>query len=430
MNKIFNEAIYIFYKKIFLSQLVVLQLILSFSICIFSFCFFEDTNYKTKDFSKKYIEPNFLSLNDSFVGDYEENFFNQDDFMLKLRKFYFELLNSNKFKYIEIYSHPINILNFEGSNNFYYNYPVLDKNITPIDEVNSYHLVNAIWSGLNTYDYYDLKLHSGRWFEKNDMDKINNNDIIPVVAGYKYTEKYNVGDVIESSTHLFDGKLKIVGFLQENSSIHYNREIQILDNYIILPMYNDYSISTDLMENVQLKMLYLMKTSGTIITDKTPNYIQSYINKICDEIKINPAYIVQDSENFQSKLIYLDIESCRNLLYLLSWIVCLFICIILTLFQIIKIKQNLRYFSILLISNYTFSNIIQIIFIQSTIYQIQSLFFASLVTLIFCKLSNITFYWTSLLYVIPISLVIMIVSVSFSILKLKTYDLSIFLRKR
>lgn len=59
-------------------------------------------------------------------------------------------------------------------------------------------------------DYFNLKLHSGQLFEGSDFSNVS--DEIPIIMGYSFIEKYNIGQTVTVDDHNY----KIIGFLENN----------------------------------------------------------------------------------------------------------------------------------------------------------------------------------------------------------------------
>ncbi|MCQ6357525.1 MULTISPECIES: ABC transporter permease [Bacillus] len=111
--------------------------------------------------------------------------------------------------------------------------------------------------------YFHIRLSQGRYFEESEFHK-SVFDIRPVILGANYKEKVSIGDVIPSGKM----KLKVIGFLEENSPFTYPRSGEISDNRITL--LDDMAIlpiGTEEIEFYSVELLYnglIIETNGKV----------------------------------------------------------------------------------------------------------------------------------------------------------------------
>ncbi len=427
MNKIKNEILFFFSRKFLFSQLIVIQLVICFTICMFSICFQENSKAGTKKFNTKYNEKKYYQLTDHFIGE-NEDFLKSDDALQKLKLFYQRLKSSDCFTYAEIYEQSISFKDFKGSDMFYdgYQYGKIRKD----GDLSS---LNALWCGYDAADIFDFDIESGSWFDEKEINKPYVSQI-PVILGNSYKELYKTGDIIygEAMTDCEYGNntFKVIGFLKPGTTVVSRYQFVNLDHFIIMPMNNDLSIAESESERAIIEYFYLMKTSGEIVSQNSAEYVQKHINDICQELNIHPYYMVVNAENQQVSFVYADIQQCNSILAVMSVILILFACVILTIFEIISIKQNLKYFSILLISGFKYNDILKILFGQTIIFQLEALFFSVCALIISCKFVDIHIYFRCFIIVIAVSFFVTVISVFISYIKFLKYDLTEYLRKR
>lgn len=200
---------------------------------------------------------------------------------------------------------------------------------------------------------------------------------------------------------------------------------------LIFPLYNDINTSFSEEQKSILYRFYLMKTSGTILSTNSKEHVQYTINNICEELNIHPYYIVLGADNQQdARFIHTDIKRCNTLLSIISIVLIIFSGITLTAFEIIIVKQNLKYFAILLISGFKYSDIFKILFGQTIFFQVEALVFASCIFILLCKFFSVYIYLISFVIVIFMAFIITIISDIIAYKKIISFDLTEQLRRR
>lgn len=428
MNRIKKEIIYFFSRKLFFSQLIVFQLIICFSVFMFSVCFSDYSTFKTRKYNETFSDKHFYELSDHFVGD-ETDFLRKDDALQKLKLFYSKLVSDNRFTYNEIYRQPVYIKDFSGPNEFYYGYTEGGK-IRIKDDMS---LVNALWCGYDIINNFEIETDKGRWFLKDEFSNTYE-DTIPVVLGNSYKEYFEINDVISAETmtdNIFGNeKMQVTGFLKKDSVVSAGQKFINLNKYIIMPSLNILSIPDNTDERNSLISLYLRKSNGEISSEHNAEYIQMIVSEICKDLKIEPYYRVVGAENQQVQYIHTDIDACNQLLKILSVVMIIFACGMLTAFQIINVKQNIKYFSVLLVSGMNYHDVFLIILCQGLIFQAESLFFAVCGTIITCNIIDIKFRIRAALIIFTVSFIITLISAVISYIKFTGYDIAENLRKR
>lgn len=428
MNKIQNEILFFFSRKFLFSQLIIIQLIICFTVCMFSICFKEESKSGTSNYVQKYIETQYYGLSEYFIND-NDDFLENDDSIKKLKLFYNQLKKEKSFKYAEIYQQSIYFKDFKGDDKFYYGYEY--GKIRKNDDMSS---LKAFWCGYDINEIFDLSLLKGQWFNE-EIYYDTYSSPIPIVLGYSYSKLYNIGDIIcgEGMTDSVYGneQFKVIGFLSKDQTIMYQEQFVNLNHYIIFPLYNDINTSFSEEQKSILYRFYLMKTSGTILSTNSKEHVQYTINNICEELNIHPYYIVLGADNQQdARFIHTDIKRCNTLLSIISIVLIIFSGITLTAFEIIIVKQNLKYFAILLISGFKYSDIFKILFGQTIFFQVEALVFASCIFILLCKFFSVHIYLISFVIVIFMAFIITIISDIIAYKKIISFDLTEQLRRR
>lgn len=426
MNKNLREIFSVIANDFVFSQIIVFQLTICFAICIFSDCFkcySESGNIKFED---RYISSNQYQLTNRFIGD-EAKYLYTEDSLNKLMLFYNRLISSDKFNYISVNDQPVYIKDFKGSEIFCYGYEFDSINNT--DDLSA---VKTLWCDSSIFNSYDLKISVGKSF--NETDGLNSeNGYTSVVLGYKYAEFYKIGDTIDSISVLADTnskKLKVTGFLNKNSTVSYKSNFINLDYYILIPFDKTFKIPSSETERKNLIRKYIMLTGGEIVCSESAENIQTYISQLCNELKIEPAYVIVGAKNQMAKYMHTDIIEFNNLLKIISITLIIFSCLLMILFLFISIKHNLKNYSVLLISGFNYGDIMKIITGQSILYQFESLIFSICISLTICILNDIPFRLHSVILVLLVSSAISISSSLIAYINFSNYDTSEYIRKR
>lgn len=288
-----NDSYHSISKKVFIYVIAILLIISVAIVCMFHDLFF------VSGYSGDSIDGSTAVLNykiyDNLVGDAEKSFFANQDALDRLKSFYTALSESKDFVYLEMYSQPISIDNYKE--------PSWYTGLEPIHlelengYVGEFSDVEALWLGDTAISALDLSVDEGRAFSSDDF-QYDADDDIPIILGHGYKSVYEIGDVVYCDMIVVRGTAKVIGFLQENSSILFCGNESCLDNYVIVPMINS-TMETAGEDQFFEKILYLMKINGAIVADdKTANDLQILLTQICNEYNIYPGSYVDGATNY------------------------------------------------------------------------------------------------------------------------------------
>lgn len=438
MNKIYVETLFSIKANKFLSRLIIFVFSLCCFIGLFTVSLFETVNKDAQMFKEKFVDSKYYNIVDNFRGDAEMQFKMSENRLLRLKTMYYQLNNNSNFKYYDIFYQGLDILNKlpdakflngyqKGGETHIEGHTGKDKNGNDI----TYYRVNSVFVGEGIFDDFNLKMYEGSWFSKNDYnyDNVNNSCIANVVLGYEYKDYYKVGDIIDARPLWTNcDKLKVIGILSQNTLIcDTNGDITNTDRHVYFPSYNSIEITED---DSSLISLYLCKTGGLLSSDLSSNEVQDIIIQISSEVNINPPFIVLGASNQPGFLLGIDINTLLNALKWISIFIIVFVCSIMSIFMIITIRRNLKYYSILSINGFTYKEIKIMIVLQPLLMCCWAFIFGSIISIIasyFSSMKNSMFG-----YLLMLVIIIFIVSVSSisAIYELKKHDLSTYLRKR
>lgn len=114
------------------------------------------------------------------------------------------------------------------------------------------------------------------------------NEIWPVVAGYNYTNRYDVGEVIQDD---YGQKYKIVGFLSKNTTYTLpmqSKDLECLDNAFIIPVNVDMTDNGNMIEYIFSCQFITAQREELSIIEKTNRELQlldTYFDNYTNQLK-------------------------------------------------------------------------------------------------------------------------------------------------
>lgn len=436
MNKLFHESLHCFKSTKIISLLIIFVVSISCFLSIFSFGIYQELKKDVADFSVQNIETQYYRLGDNFYNEYEQNLKASENYVAKLKNLYYSLTNATEFKYYEIYNNTVSLMNYIPNNKFLESYSSGDyeTSIIRVDESLTVFQVNGIYLGNNVFQDFNLSLQDGDYFKKEHYNLENSllSGEIPVILGSEYKEFYKIGDYIDACVFPVDEvKLKVIGFLETNSYVNIgNGYVKLLDRYIILPSFDFNTYQTGEEYTSIYRSLYYVKTDGVIACNCDANTIQKVINNICSDLDIFPYYYVIGATNQPSYFLGLDMETMLVILKTMVIFIISFSIIIVTIFNLITVKRNIKYYSILLVNGFTYNNIKGLILLQPIYIFSTSSVISFIIYKIISYYLRMDFYLEIFIFAF-IALILISCLVGFLGMKsLNKYDISVHLRKR
>lgn len=377
------------------------------------------------------------NIGDNLVGRAEKRFFDSEDSIGRLKRFYSMLSSSTEFKYLEIYKQPIEVNNFKGDCNFLYGYGSGQYDTQPLKRERTlsngftgiFSTVNTIWLSDNSFDCFDIVV-DGRTFT-DDEYYYHKDYVMPVILGAKYKNYYQIGDTFYVDAIVTRGEAQVVGFLKDGTNISTGTRFDNLDNYMILPMIHDKSIVSDESDYLRQVILYLMKINGVIVSSNlSANEVQTDINRMCQECQITPSSYVDGATNSQSYVLGLNIDQITEALTAISLFLVLFSCFNLSVFMYTKIKRRLKYYAILSLCNFTMHELYTMIVIEVIrLIVISNLLSIALSGILFVII-QIPFKAQFLVYLLGVDFVVILTSTLPAIYELRNSDMTVLFRRR
>ena len=209
-----------------------------------------------------------------------------------------------------------------------------------------------------------------------------------------------------------------------------NGTITLLDRFMILPSFDFNSYQTSEDYTSIYRSLYYIKTDGVIASKYDANTMQTIMNDICSELDIFPYYYVIGATNQPSYLLGLDMSSMLQILKSITLFIFSFSFIIVSIFTLITIKRNLKYYAILSVNGFTYKDIKTLIVLQPLYIYLSSLIISVFMQSFISQSLRIDFCWDGYLILLIVLIVLSVVVGLMGIINLNKYDISMYLRKR
>lgn len=152
-------------------------------------------------------------------------------------RFYDSLLSEGSLNLLSAFDQALPVANFEGGDTFEHGYgtgmplpgPYPDEELGGV-AVN----VKSMQMNRETFEFYRLAAAEGRPLDWEAIDY--STPSTPVLLGAHYRGVYEIGDLLTGSFYSHTTGLEVAGFLEPNSAMFYQNEINFyLDDYILIP---------------------------------------------------------------------------------------------------------------------------------------------------------------------------------------------------
>lgn len=267
---------------------------------------------------------------------------------------------------------------------------------------------------------FKMKLISGTGFEDKDFEAIQ--DVMPVILGYDYDDKYKPGDTItyfDSVTSKIK-KYIVRGILEEDTSLLYkintNASFLNLNSSIVKPFVDlDKLPKSELMTTYNSQVFNFFNTSYFLFdvskSDEDIKSIVDDINNKFSELKIGKQEITTaDKYLALNKEMLLGQKKNSETL---SIIVTLFLSIGITSSMMYSIKREKSQIGVHILSGATLNDISFTVFVQNFII----MFIGLLASLGFIKAKYSSINYTFIIYIL---IIIFVIDIIISIIPIKT----------
>lgn len=208
------------------------------------------------------------------MGDYPSfsSLFDAPDGLSRLKEFYAEL--NKAVDRVEYHPQSLEYVGtYAGDAKF-----SASGSVNDLGDDNNYHTsLKTLMVGRSIYDAFDDVIEVGCNFQEEDFTVEAVTDVIPIILGYDYMGIYDVGDELLLSLHTQPLKFQVIGFLQKNAVLHFNRDIP-LDQHIIVPFYDIAYEPTDAVNEYYQEIYYSQKCEGFVSMDASADAEQMFQN--------------------------------------------------------------------------------------------------------------------------------------------------------
>ena len=164
------------------------------------------------------------------------------------------------------------------------------------------------------FEHYTIELSHGRFFLEEEYHI--SNEPLPILLGNSYLEHFELGEIVTIGYLTKEWTAQIVGFITAESFYNNERDLEFLNKYVILPSleFDGKDSALELDKKFGL-ILYLDKTSGIIVSERTGLEIQNLLTIKSLELDLRP-YIVIGVSGFYLSMWGIESEYLFNILML------------------------------------------------------------------------------------------------------------------
>lgn len=362
-----------------------------------------------------YDTGKYYGIGDNFFNEAGEALRNMDDYVDILVDFNNWLLRNGKFKYLEGREEYISYIDKKGEN---------------------HQSAESYWTSPEDIAHFGLSVCEGRMLEENDFihtkgmandTGLRSDDELPIVLGYGFMDKYHLGETIEVYHNLFAGKAKIVGFLNQDSTVFsiYTQSVLPLDNCFIFPFFNRFSGQES---TKYMRILYYQKNFCRIYSKYSTDDVQDMINEYTSSLGIPGGYFVFASNHQWQPVFAENLDDIVGGIKGIAVGISLFSALSLGLYLFVKIRKSLRYYGILLLNGFSSRQIMRMIFGEVVVVMFASFGMGLLISYII-KNNSYREYDINLFAGIVPMLVIGFVGALVALIVVNKYDISTSIRE-
>ncbi|RDU21839.1 hypothetical protein [Anaerosacchariphilus polymeriproducens] len=362
------KELILFYKRNLNICLFVYIQITIFMVLIGTFySFIYDLDFENSDMKKMYEDNAIYQMIDNYVDGNEFNkFVVQKDSLSKLKNFYNGLENAESFHYITIANQHLLITDQSIPDKFAYGY----ANGMEVPSVNVdnkvYKPIKSLQINLNGAKFFNLKAAEGKVWNEEDFVIQNT---MPIILGDSYHDIYKVGDKLHIKYLEKDINCIVIGFLEKNSKIFYQNNLEFyLDDYILMPMWNYIMQPQSEFEARYQMMNYFNMINGYLVTKNNKNDI----NRMMQELESISKDASFDGYTFigynphvkKYQDISVILQENKNLIKIILTMSCILNIILILFISYLQYKNERYYYNVFLIQGAKKSFIITLKFLE------------------------------------------------------------------
>lgn len=220
------EELYLSLKKnailyvISIISLFLITIVLSFTIFLMLQSFSKENIIVNSYHNKTIYTMHDTLYEDDDFQKFKSNYKNIDT----ISNFYNLAYENKNIEFLSVFDQPLDIEDFKGNKKFWEN-----------REANSSEYnIKSLQMNEKVFDFNKLQISLGKGINWKEIKVLDKN--IPVILGSDYKEFYKVGDQFNGKYYNRDVTFDVVGFLKDNQSIYYRKNLEFyLDEYILVP---------------------------------------------------------------------------------------------------------------------------------------------------------------------------------------------------
>lgn len=348
-----KKELFFFYKKnmkicvLFFMQITVLMMLIS----TFS-SFLSDLNYEQEAMKSIYEGKAMYQLIDKYAdGAKFHQFVSREEALPVLKAFYTGLKNAKHFEYLTISNQHVLISNATIPPQMALGY---EQGKEPREDLMGdkvFRRIKALQMNAETLQHFAIVPSEGTLFSNfND----NEQEIVPVLLGDGYSGVYSLGDVFRMNYLQKDLDCKVVGFFKPSTTIYHRSTPEFyLDNYIVMPVFENESAPTNQSEEMFQIPSYLNMINGYLYVDDTPDTIQAMMVEVETIAKQagfegGYSYIGMNPQAQQYNNIKVVLDKNQSLIQRLFWVFCLLNILVVGMVSYLQSQNQRPKYSVLL----------------------------------------------------------------------------------
>ncbi|WP_051416832.1 hypothetical protein [Paenibacillus sp. J14] len=271
--------------RLYLKKYKFLVLIMYLQITVFLIlfgtfvAFLQQLDYESRSLGEIYEGKAVYQLLDNYYdGEKYQDFNSQSDYLIKLKNYYSMLNTSTDFQYLAMFNHHILLEDKGLPLKFVEGYESGGEKHQESINGTVYTAVKSFQMNKKAADFFHLNTSEGTMWGEDDFS--NSTNTMSVLLGSSYRKIYQLGEEISIKYYNKPQRVKVIGFLKENSKLFFNNNPEFyLDDYIIIP-YREYGNPKSEEDELFQQINYFAMINGFIVTENNTVQTQKMFQRI------------------------------------------------------------------------------------------------------------------------------------------------------
>lgn len=323
-------------KHKFIFVLIMLQLVFSMILCNIALEENAVLENETIHYMPLWDGSNIYMVYDELHSEKEQEYFEEEGSQFRVQRYIDALESNDEYDYLICGQHPIEVINMEVPKSMIYG--------------ESGHFIKAHQINKNLLTRYPITVIEGQSFNSNHFN-YNLLDVIPVILGYNYFDRYHIRDRLNVIYMGYPVTLEVVGIAAQETYFPLYEYLVYENDYIIMPISEARTPPRSEDEEFLQKANVLQNSSGyfRLVQDQNIADLLEYLNSVGSSFGM---YDIQVGRINAGRLKALEFSSAekRDLFIGLTGIIIASIFIQLLITTMMNIKKDARRYSILLLT--------------------------------------------------------------------------------